>query len=293
MLLKCFSLFFVSISAFPFPDECGINYIEPDNVDGTYRGTSNGSIVGGYDAVPGAWPWQAYLLWEGSFFCGGTLIADQWILTAGHCCYDGLDPGPYTVVLGEYDDRVVEGHETYVPVEKVIVHPEFDEVEIVNDFTLLKLAEKVQFNDWVAPACFPKAHDDLESTFPPGQMCITTGWGTMDIAGSKHSNKLKQEYAQLWSNEECDGADAYDGWITDDMICAGFHLTGNEDEEKCGSLGYGDSGGPLVCRDAEGRWTHLGATSWGTDCYPNYYTPGVFANTINLRHWIVQTLNDN
>ena len=32
------------------------------------------------------------------------------------------------------------------------------------------------------------------------------------------------------------------------MVCAGFHLTGNEDPERCASLGFGDSGGPLVCR---------------------------------------------
>jgi len=32
------------------------------------------------------------------------------------------------------------------------------------------------------------------------------------------------------------------------MVCAGFHLTGTEDPERCASLGFGDSGGPLVCR---------------------------------------------
>ena len=34
-------------------------------------------IVGGYEAVPGSWPWQAYLKWRGDFNCGGTLISDQ------------------------------------------------------------------------------------------------------------------------------------------------------------------------------------------------------------------------
>ena len=31
-----------------------------------------------------------------------------------------------------------------------------------------------------------------------------------------------QEYAQLWSEPECNGANAYDGWINDRMQCAGF-----------------------------------------------------------------------
>ena len=29
------------------------------------------------------------------------------------------------------------------------------------------------------------------------------------------------------------------------MVCAGFHLTGSDDPERCATLGFGDSGGPL------------------------------------------------
>ena len=43
-------------------------------------------IVGGTKARPGDWPWQAMLRSpRGSSFCGGTLIAPQWVLTASHC----------------------------------------------------------------------------------------------------------------------------------------------------------------------------------------------------------------
>ena len=43
-------------------------------------------IVGGTTAQPGDWPWQAMLKRpRGSSFCGGTLIAPQWVLTAAHC----------------------------------------------------------------------------------------------------------------------------------------------------------------------------------------------------------------
>ena len=45
-------------------------------------------IVGGSKARPGDWPWQAMLRSSrGSSFCGGTLIAEQWVLTASHCVY--------------------------------------------------------------------------------------------------------------------------------------------------------------------------------------------------------------
>lgn len=48
-----------------------------------------GFIVNGYDAVPGAWPWQAAIeLQVGNFrkhICGGVLISENFVLTATHC----------------------------------------------------------------------------------------------------------------------------------------------------------------------------------------------------------------
>lgn len=47
----------------------------------------NNRIVGGEDAVPGFWPWQVSLHFDlvGQHICGGTLINNQWVLTAAHC----------------------------------------------------------------------------------------------------------------------------------------------------------------------------------------------------------------
>ena len=85
-----------NILSFPFPD-CGINYIEPDNIQNASR------IVGGVEAVPGSWPWAAYLRWRGEYTCGGTLISDMWVLSAGHCFYTREEPGDWEIVMGEHD----------------------------------------------------------------------------------------------------------------------------------------------------------------------------------------------
>jgi secreted trypsin-like serine protease len=42
-------------------------------------------IVGGEESRQGSWPWQVALLYNGTQFCGGSLVNRNWIVTASHC----------------------------------------------------------------------------------------------------------------------------------------------------------------------------------------------------------------
>ena len=64
-----------------------ITIIEPRTLN---RSEIVSYIIGGRYAKDGEVPWQVSL-WrvinKDDFYCGGSILSDQWILTAAHCIY--------------------------------------------------------------------------------------------------------------------------------------------------------------------------------------------------------------
>uniref|UniRef100_A0A8D0HJQ0 Peptidase S1 domain-containing protein n=1 Tax=Sphenodon punctatus TaxID=8508 RepID=A0A8D0HJQ0_SPHPU len=95
-------------------------------------------IVGGYDAVPGAWPWQVSLqiFRFGRGFrhvCGGSLINRNSILTAAHCVHKRLQPAFWRVVIGAHNIYRPHRYAVKRSVRAIIMHADFTKVKFGKD----------------------------------------------------------------------------------------------------------------------------------------------------------------
>nr|XP_011447092.3 zinc metalloproteinase nas-39-like [Crassostrea gigas] len=249
---------------------CGIPAISPS--------LGNSRIVGGKEATPGSWPWQASIVY-GSFkdhMCGGTLISDQWVVTAGHCFEDDRSTSSWHVVLGNHHLNRHDSHQIVVGVSKVLVHERYDQDTTENDITLLKLATPVTLNDYVNIVCLPKR------TVSSGQHCYITGFG--DTMGTCCHDVLKQAEIPIIDVTRCNSTRYTDGQVFNTNICAGLDKGGID---TC----QGDSGGPLVC-NIDGKWQLEGVTSWGVGC-ADPMSPGVYTKVFDYVNWIQQTIVQN
>ncbi|GAB1290731.1 Pancreatic trypsin [Apodemus speciosus] len=164
-------------------------------------------IVGGYTCQENSVPYQVSLN-SGYHFCGGSLINNQWVVSAAHCYKSRIQ-----VRLGEHNINVVEGNEQFVDAAKIIKHPSFNSRTLNNDIMLIKL-------------------------FPLCTQCLISGWGNTLSFGVNNPDLLQCLNAPVLPQADCEAS--YPGQITNNMICVGF-LEGGKD--SC----QGDSGGPVVC----------------------------------------------
>ncbi len=261
-------------------------------------------IVGGHPADEGKYPWQVRIystMDDNVGFCGGSIIAPQWVLTAAHCL---LDTQKVVVGFGSTDRTKT----TKIESEKVIVHPDYIKGEKA-DVGLIKLKQPIPD----APAVVVADPAIDKSVDVPGAKVTVTGWGaiwdfqafqnSVDVMAGRRSvsarklldqneldapRKLHEVDIEVIDPSECKSVykalqvPAFT--VGDTEICA-TEPSGGKD--SC----FGDSGGPLVAPASNDRgYVQVGIVSWGPQCGNPLY-PGVYTRVSSFTDWIKKTMN--
>lgn len=253
-------------------------------------------IYGGRAAQQGAWPAQVSLhsaqkmdgSQDGKFnsqFCGGSLIARQWVLSAAHCLVDENDRpvSPDSVLVRSSSINLDEGD--FRKVARVIIHQEYSGLNFENDIALLQLAQPVTEASGPVGAIPVLGRGQ---PVPQGPS-VVIGWGMMEEG--KFPSNLMETDIDIVSNATCNQgmrelskrelgsflyslgisnrvpeeklveafntvADNLGDPLSNNMICAGI---ASGARTSCS----GDSGGPLMVRQQDGSWLQVGIVSWG------------------------------
>jgi secreted trypsin-like serine protease len=263
-------------------------------------------IVGGQPAAQGKYPWQVRLyesMDDEIGFCGGSIIAPQWVLTAAHCL---VNSDEVVVGFGNVDRTQTQK----IASEKVIVHPAYLDGKKA-DLALVKLSAPID-----NAAAVPLADTaSSQSLLKPGARATVTGWGAiwdfqafnnaMDVMAGRRSlserrllndeelqapRRLHEVDIEVIDPQECksiyDSLQVSAFTIGDTEICATGPRGG---KDSC----FGDSGGPLVVPSSTSDgYVQVGIVSWGPQC-GNPLFPGVYTRVSSFSDWIDGTMDAN
>nr|XP_054321454.1 transmembrane protease serine 9 isoform X1 [Pongo pygmaeus] len=233
-----------------------------------------GRIVGGTEASPGEFPWQASLRENKEHFCGAAIINARWLVSAAHCFNEFQDPTEWVAYVGATYLSGWEASTVRARVAQIVKHPLYNADTADFDVAVLELTSPLPFGRHIQPVCLPAA----THIFPPRKKCLISGWGYLKEDFLVKPEVLQKATVELLDQALC--ASLYGHSLTDRMVCAGY-LDGKVD--SC----QGDSGGPLVCEEPSGRFFLAGIVSWGIGC-AEARRPGVYARVTRLRDWILE-----
>lgn len=231
-------------------------------------------IVNGLLAQRNQLPWMVFLAIKikGEYIsCSGTILTERNILTAAHCIKQN-DTYPTRIVAFYNSTDKLEG--AYWRVDRMKVHPGYNEKTFVNDVALLRVEQAFTFTKITRPICISLTPVDILQ-----KHVRVAGWGRLKHLGPSQ-RLLYFTSLRVLPDSVCMRKFEANGFNKTLQFCAYGDTT-----DAC----EGDSGGPAIARADDHRFLQVGIVAYGTGC-ADKYMPGVYTRLDALVPWILKNV---
>ncbi|XP_029621359.1 transmembrane protease serine 9 [Salmo trutta] len=177
------------------------------------------SLTGGGLASGGSWPWIASLQTNGTHVCGGTMVAEDYVMSDAGCFSSQSNASQWTVVMGRLKQNGSNPNEVTLKVINITMSN-----LTANNVAILRLASQPTLSDYIQPICV----DQGSSTFSIGTQCWVAGWGRGQ--GGAEQNLQQSQTSVV----DCESSGSSDNICTAAL-----------------DLRQGEGGGPLMCKQGD------------------------------------------
>ncbi|XP_055586914.1 serine protease persephone-like isoform X2 [Uranotaenia lowii] len=248
-------------------------------------------IIDGEEADDGEFPFMAALGYQNDeiakgydYRCGGSLIADNFVLTAAHCI--PINGRPVVVLLGT-KTLDPEHFGVIVGIKQFFPYPDYRAARSYHDIALIELERSLVNEPDVNPICLYSGTEDLPKT----TVLTAEGFGIVDSDKQLRSEILMKVNLTTVALDKCNQTFADNNLLKNNrrlpqgIISTQYCATGreNEDTKLIGDTCQGDSGGPLQIIE-DGKYKLVGVTSFGNGC--GSATPSVYTRVSRYIDWI-------